>query len=765
MAVHLFGIRHHGPGCARSLLAALEALEPDIVLVEGPPDGDPALQMLLRPDMRPPVALLVYAPDAPQQAVFYPFTHFSPEWQALRYALERGIPARFVDLPQAIDLAMARAEAEKAAELPSDVPPSPEGTPPVGEQEATELREDPIGALAEAAGYSDHELWWEHQIEQRQDPTDLFAGILEAMTAVREAAKPVQGHEARREAYMRQSIRAAQKEGFARIAVVCGAWHAPALREMGPARQDAALLAGLPRVKVEATWIPWTNGRLAYRSGYGAGVASPGWYAHLWTARDRTAIRWVSHAARLLRNEDLQASSSNVIEAVRLAEALAALRGLPMPGIAELHEAMLTVLCGGEPAPMQLIRDKLEIGEALGEVPPDTPAVPLQQDLAAEQRRLRLKPSAEIKLLDLDLREETGLARSHLLHRLRLLGVPWGKPERVSGKSGTFHEVWTLQWQPEFAVALIEANVWGNTLVVAAAARLRHLADAAHDLPALTALLDAAILAALPQAVEHLLGRVQEQAAVGADVRHLMEALPPLARIARYGDIRATRAEQVLPVIDGLFERIVVALPGACQALDDDAAQAMATSIGRAHDSVGLLGRTHQQSEWQAALRRVQGNDGAHGLLRGWCCRLLLEQEALSAEELQRQAGLALAPANPAPQAAAWVEGVLRGSGLILLQQDGLWTALDAWLAELPSDTFTAMLPLVRRAFSGFAPPERRKMGEKVKHLHAGSGVGSTGGHAVDGRVVDQERAAWVLPVLAHILGVDYDGTPAAPQA
>ena len=120
----------------------------------------------------------------------------------------------------------------------------------------------------------------------------------------------------------------------------------------------------------------------------------------------------MARAAGLLRGEDLDASSSNVIEAVRLGEALAALRDLPMPGLAELHEAIQTVLCNGDPAPMALIRHRLEIGEALGEVPAETPTVPLQQDLAARQRRLRLPPSAEIRTLDLDLRNETDRARS-----------------------------------------------------------------------------------------------------------------------------------------------------------------------------------------------------------------------------------------------------------------------------------------------------------------------------------------------------------------
>src|SRR5947208_3555524 len=190
MSIHVFGIRHHGPGCARSLLAALAALEPDIVLVEGPPDAQAVLPLLTHAAMRPPVALLVYAPDQPHRAAFYPFTTYSPEWQALRYALGRGIPARFIDLPQAVRFAQeplpklqvteerGPIDADGGAPANSPIPgeaTAPDGGPPPPAGEGTgegspepALREDPIGMLAEAAGYDDHELWWEHQIEQRQ---------------------------------------------------------------------------------------------------------------------------------------------------------------------------------------------------------------------------------------------------------------------------------------------------------------------------------------------------------------------------------------------------------------------------------------------------------------------------------------------------------------------------------------------------------------------------------------------------------------------
>ena len=79
------------------LVRALQQLDPDIVLIEGPPDAAAVLELAAHPAMAPPVALLVYEPDAPTSAVYYPFATFSPEWQALRWGLNKQVPVRFID--------------------------------------------------------------------------------------------------------------------------------------------------------------------------------------------------------------------------------------------------------------------------------------------------------------------------------------------------------------------------------------------------------------------------------------------------------------------------------------------------------------------------------------------------------------------------------------------------------------------------------------------------------------------------------------------
>ncbi len=85
---------------------------------------------------------------------------------------------------------------------------------------------------------------------------------------------------------------------------------------------------------------------------------------------------------------------------------------------------------------------------------------------------MRLKPEALDRELAIDLRSESGLDRSTLLHRLTLLGVPWGKITDSGSSRGTFRERWTLRWEPEFAVRLVENLVYGPTIAQAAAGRI-----------------------------------------------------------------------------------------------------------------------------------------------------------------------------------------------------------------------------------------------------------------------------------------------------
>ena len=747
--LHLFGIRHHGPGSAHRLERALDAVRPSIVLIEGPADASDLLPLAAHADMVPPVALLCYPTDAPEEAGFWPMARFSPEYRAVLWAVANGAEPRFIDLPatarwddeeapgaddgegeadaaegstngegEANDAASEPATDEARSDDPSLSSPAAPGA--TTEPEPPIVR-DPIGALAHAAGYEDGEGWWNDVLERSTDdePEAAFRAVADAMAALREA-EPMphderrQRREDRREAHMRLAVAAALKETGGPVAVVCGAWHVPALQAKVSGKDDRATLKGMRKRKLAATWAPWTSPRLATGSGYGAGVTAPGWYAHLWDVRERAdgPSVWLARTARALRAKGHSASTASLIEAERLGTTLAAIRLKPAPGFEELRDATVACLCVGQPARLMAMESELLIGTEVGEIPDAVPLAPLLEDLKRQQKAVRLKPEALERELALDLRSESGLARSTLLHRLVALGVPWGELGDAGRSRGTFRERWVVAWEPEYAVRLVERLVHGPTIERAAASMLAGEAREVATLTAAANVVSRAITADLPAAVAAGMAALDERAAHGSDCLDTLHALPPLAGVVRYGEARRTEAADALPVLlDGLIVRAAIALPLASRDLENEAAAEMAGALGAADGAARLVEPDEAVAEaWREGLATLARDSRVDPRVAGKAAQLLYGAGEMDADEAASLLSRHLSPGTETAYAAAFFEGFLAGAGARLVHDAPLRAAVDAWLTGLDEEAFTEALPLFRRVFSDLDAMERRRL-------------------------------------------------------
>ncbi|WP_266157292.1 DUF5682 family protein [Dyella silvatica] len=759
--VTLFGIRHHGPGCARTLRRALESLQPDCLLIEGPAGCEALLTHLADPGLQPPIALLSHSADDPQLAVFHPYAVFSPEWQAMQWGLGAGIPVQFIDVPPAITLAWQQQDKRAALVAESGVS-DPPPSDPVSDQANADADDhapaDPLDWLATAAGYADGESWWNHMVEERGDGEGLFEAIAEAMTELRaNAPQRLRGYEAReavREAHMRLALREARKAGHQRIAVVCGAWHVPALADPGTATADKALLKGPEKLKSQTTWVPWTYRHLSRRSGYGAGITAPGWYEHLWRHDDSGSrvIGWFARVARLLREHGLDCSSAHLIEAARLADSMAALRQRVAPGLDELNEATQSVICHGNDLPMRLIADELMIGNAMGSVPSSVPTVPLQRDLEALQKRLRLKPEALSRKLDLDLRNDVDRQRSQLLHRLGLLNITWGRLATVGhGSRGTFHEVWDLAWEPSFEVELIVASRHGHTLLMAANASANEQARHASTLQALAQLVDRVLLADLADAVVFVAAELDARAATSGDPLALLDALPALANVYRYGNVRQTDVSQVAHLFDSMLLRASLGLALAVSELNDEPAEQARRTILAADHAVSLRQDELQTQAWQRALQTITRMESSAPLLRGLASRLLLDAGAADAVQAASHIELQLSMGSEPLPAAQWLDGFLNRNATVLLHSDVLWSLIDRWISELSHEHFVRVVPLLRRTFAQFEAADRRDLGLRVKQPAAALAS------ATPTSTWNEPRACRALPTLSELFGLPHE--------
>jgi hypothetical protein len=318
-----------------------------------------------------------------------------------------------------------------------------------------------------------------------------------------------------------------------------------------------------------------------------------------------------------------------------------------------------------------------------------------------------------------------------------LLEIDWVRPARSDIEAqGTFRETWRAQWRPELSVALVEASVWGTTVAEAAGGRVRALLGHG-DLVQLTGTVERCLLADLPDALQDLLAALAAKAALDADVVHLMDALPALARAQRYGDVRQTDTTALKQVSDVLLRRICAGLPRAVAGLDQDNATQMRRRIDEVSAAVGLLRDSTAEGStvlamWHDTLAATIDRRDVHGQLVGRIVRLLHDAERLDdvAVRLQR----ALSHGADAAAKASWVDGFFADGALLLIHDHDLRRLLEAWVQGLTEREFVDLLPLVRRTFATFSPAERRVIGGRLQ---------------LAGRVADEEEAAGIDEELA----------------
>jgi len=141
--------------------------------------------------------------------------------------------------------------------------------------------------------------------------------------------------------------------------VVTGAFHATALGPELPRMTDAEL-GRLRKRESRMTLMPYSFFKLSSQSGYGAGNHAPAYFEMVWHGFNKNLAAslptlFLTNVVRELRTAGTFRSTAEVIEGVRLAEAMADTKN-SLPTLRELQDAAVTLLGQGDPA---VVRESL----------------------------------------------------------------------------------------------------------------------------------------------------------------------------------------------------------------------------------------------------------------------------------------------------------------------------------------------------------------------------------------------------------------------
>jgi hypothetical protein len=406
---------------------------------------------------------------------------------------------------------------------------------------------------------------------------------------------------------------------------------------------------------------------------------------------------------------------------------LARLRGRPTPVLDDIHHALFTCCCKGDPREegvhLQRALDAADIGTKIGRVTPDLGQLPIINDFYAQLEDLDLGEvhGKEKKIaLVLDKRDDLANRRSLFLHRLRFLSVPLAAlaeaPSADFATGTIFREKWDLRWSPQVEDALVEQNLYGDTVESAALARLREqLAEDEWHAGRACQRLIAAIDMDLPNLVhevEDACGR-----AIDNDTRFvsLTQALASLTVIERYAVYRNLRRDLLDDLIVRCFDRACFSILDVLAVPAEQQPEVVSALLTLAE--VTLRGQ-RQGLDRDLFAEHVRKAAAATTVpfLRGVFLGMLTELREKTAEELAAElSALAKAPVDRMVTAGDLLDGILAVSRTsILLGADALIGALDELLRAADWEPFLTMLPRLRAAFERLHAGQRESLAARV---------------------------------------------------
>jgi hypothetical protein len=678
---------------------------------------------------RPPVAILAYRIDGTPGSNVWPFASYSPEYVALRWARARGVECAFIDVPSGCAMGRGRREEEDAPDIESDEVP-------------LEL------AAAEAVGQRSFEEMWEAYYEAPAHDVDSFSA---ALLAYADSIGRDRGWHRARDAHMARRIREHAAAVDGPIVVVVGAAHAAAFLA---GDVDEALVPP-PAVATAITLIPYSYPRLAEQTGYGAGNRAPMYYqrAHEAGADYRRAtLEVLVDFTDRLRLRGFAVSLADTIEAYRLANMLAMLRGKSQPGLDEVREASIATLCRGQGEYMDSLLWPSVVGHGVGQVAARIGKNSLQEEFWRQVRARRLPESDALESLTLVLANEIEIGTSTFLHRLRVAGVPYAthrSTQRGADQAGGIaaltrvRESWEAQWTPATDIALVEAITQGETIAEVAARTLGRQLEAARSTGEVADVLAEAVVTRSTDLVAAALAECDARAAGDDDLPSLARACRALSYLVSYGSAHGHLGfaiGEVPPLCRKTFGRAVLRVMPACRT-DDASMEEVAEALRSLHE-IALTQDAVEKDAWFEAGEALVADYAVNPRASGLACGLLYLAQEIDEARVVDIVGQRLSNLAEPAAAAGFLAGFLEVNALVLVKSRPVVHALDGFLMGIPPERFRDVLPVLRRALGPLGATERRYL---IEHIVALRGMSAEGEAREAARILaekDREKLA-----------------------
>ncbi len=697
----VLGIRHHGAGSCLRVVKALREFNPDYICVEMPFEATTLFPLLLNKEIKFPIAFLFFSRLLKSKSLYLPVAEFSPELQAILYALHNSIPVSAIDLPSELFFQVDSKSIKYEENLSRD--------------EINMIR-DPIGYLAKLDGYKDGERWWELNIEHDTDQVDLFDKIKQMMGFLREQSQYKDDEETlMREAWMKNELVKIIESGRKKIAIVCGAWHAPIFDQIEIKSKTLFTDRKFKKLDIAQSLIPWSFQRMALSKYYTAGISSPVWHQFLFEDRLEAISKWLTYAAIIFRNQNYTINTAQIIDAEILSRNIAYLRNHILPCIEDMLDAAVATFCEGKEELINLIKDKAIVGNQIGVVPLDNSSLPFQIiffDLLKVSKLEKHWKSSEDLIVELDLRKDLHLRQSNFFHLCRLLNIDWCYINSAISSLGNFKEVWRLHWQPELDHRIVELSLYGNTVEDVVEEYLKEILDGKSSIKDLANVLNHLLKSKINCRSDLIVKKILESASFESDLIILSNTISPLYSITQFGSMFNYESQIIDDVLSNIVPKCILVLQNTSKELDREYSKKILAVIQILDNFI--TSSRHFAKEWDACLFKLKDSRLNNTMVSGKIWQILLNSKRDLEEQFITEINFIFESGEENNQV-DWIEGFLSQHTQFFYFPKRLVLSIHAWLISLSEVRFRNVLVLLRRVFADISSIEKNKIYELLQ--------------------------------------------------
>ncbi|MCM1507769.1 MAG: DUF5682 family protein [Ruminococcus flavefaciens] len=738
----LFPVRHHSPVCSYQLVRTIREYQPEIILIEGPENANCLIPALVNEKTKLPSAIYYYykdtkklvSEDGNDYKCYYPFLYSSPEYNAMKQAVNMGIPAEFIDLPYC-DILINTAEQKglrKKAEKHSYA-------------DDTRLVQSRFyEKLCENTNVRSFEEFWEKYFEiagifltpekfVRQLHT--YCTITRAETSDEEMKSD--GTLAR-EAHMAGRITEAM-EKYNRVLVVTGGFHSKGIYDLiESGKIKPPKLRKIPANQHGCYPMAYSYEASDALHGYASGMSFPAFYDSVTLSllekgtpeniyNDLTLDLLVK-TAKETNKKDIPVSIADVTSAKTLMDGLSALRNSRQSGMYELFDAVTSTFIKGEKTvssalPLDILR-KLATGKAVGFIGDTEHIPPLITDFEEQAKKFSLKINdvtpndVEVSLFT----KQKDMDKSRFLHRMDFLDTGFAVmrkgPDLHTNKGRSrVREEWRYARSPEVDSSLIDHTTDGFTIEEACiTVAVRKLRDEMRCEMSARVAVDCFLMGIpLQQSeldlIDEILTADGDFFSVGNGLRYF-ETLNSLQQLYSFSDSSS------LGYIRQCFEKLITALPsmaGVQSDRADDVISILKTMYGIAGNILSDEMETFEET-LTVMSQSAEKEPSVYGAVSGLLYAIDSERRA-EAENAMR--GYLMGTVEIKKQGAEFLKGLFSTARDIVLSDGSFLKMTDTLITEMDYDDFMEILPSMRLAFSYFTPSEIQDTAQSVAELHS----------------------------------------------